>query len=394
MPDSPVQWSKRLNICARIRRLRPRTAHARRLASIFGLEGGLVETLYDDFELTPASGKIIAVVGPSGAGKSVLLNQVCRQVSGAMRLDVDGLARSGPPAISALGPNGSADLSERMDVLSRCGLAEPAALITPARRLSAGQLHRLALAGALWRAREIARPVIIADEFGATLDRPTGRVLGRQIRRIIRDSNLCVLVATHREDLLDDLQPDEIIVKALGEPARRMHPPRSRARRHHWRLRRGSLHDYRELAPFHYLTGPPAAHKRVYVIPAPRGDRRCGGPRLAGVAVVSPPLMSVRARTIVFGGRYAAPPPRVRLRRLNQEIESISRVIVHPVYRGEGLSVRLVRHILRHRATPVVEALAIMGRYHPFFQRAGMTGHYDDDLPYAYYHAAPGGYPG
>ena len=151
MSDSPVQWSTALKICVRIRRPRPATTDARRLAGIFGLEGGLVETLYDNFELTLAAGKIIAVVGPSGGGKSVLLEQVLRRVRGAVRLDAESLAADASPAISTLpafDSDRTADLSRRMDVLSRCGLAEPAALITPARCLSAGQLHRLALAGA------------------------------------------------------------------------------------------------------------------------------------------------------------------------------------------------------------------------------------------------------
>ena len=398
MPDSSGYWSKTLRIRARIRRPSPRSADARRLGEIFGLERGLVEMLYDDFELTLASGKVIAVTGPSGGGKSVLLNQVARQMPGAMRLDTESLAADDRPAISALPDSDSTtDLSQRMGVLGRCGLAEPAALITPARRLSAGQLHRLALARVLWLARDGRlgrRPVIIADEFGAALDRPTGSVLCRQIRRIVRDGNLCLLLATHREDLLDQLQPDEVIVKPLGEPARSVCRPRRREQPHRWIVRRGRLRDYRELAAFHYLTGPPAAHKCVYVIPAPRRDRGIGGPRLAAVAIVSPPLMRVRARNMVFSGRYASPPPRERARRLNRDVEAISRVIVHPIYRGEGLSVRLVRHILRNRTTPVVEALAIMGRYHPFFERAGMTRYVDDELRYAYFYAAAAGFGG
>ena len=67
-------------------------------------------------------------------------------------------------------------------------------------------------------------------------------------------------------------------------------------------------------------------------------------------------------------------------------METISRVIVHPIYRSQGLSVRLVRHILRTSPAPLVEALAVMGRFHPFFERAGMTPYVDEDLRYVYYY--------
>ena len=44
-----------------------------------------------------------------------------------------------------------------------------------------------------------------------------------------------------------------------------------------------------------------------------------------------------------------------------------------PTYRGSGLAERLVRHALATAETPFVEALAAMGRVHPFLERAGMT---------------------
>jgi len=53
----------------------------------------------------------------------------------------------------------------------------------------------------------------------------------------------------------------------------------------------------------------------------------------------------------------------------------ISRVVVHPQWRGLGLAVRLVRRGLATMTTPYTEALAAMGRVHPFFERAGMTAY-------------------
>ena len=403
---SNALWRVRVNV--RIRRPRPKTPDARRLARIFGLTDGLDETLYDEFELPLAAGRIVAIVGPSGSGKSLLLRHVMRQARRGMWMDARQLVASDLPAISLLGGSSGdrADESDahslagRLAVLARCGLAEPAALITPARRLSGGQVHRLALARVLWEAQLRAagdppspRPVVVAaDEFAASLDWPTGSVLCRHLRKLVKSSGICLLVATHRWDLLDDLQPDRVIVKPLGQPPRELprrrwlSPSACRRWSGRWRVHRGRLADYKALGRFHYLTGPPAAHKRVYVIPAPRAHRPHGGPAIAAVAVVSPPVLQCRARNIVTGGRYCRPPRRRAVRWLNGEVETISRVIVHPIYRGEGLAVQLVRHILRTSPVAMVEALAIMGRYHPLFERAGMTAMIDDELRYAYYH--------
>ena len=58
----------------------------------------------------------------------------------------------------------------------------------------------------------------------------------------------------------------------------------------------------------------------------------------------------------------------------------ISRVVVHPQWRGLGLAVRLVRHALATAVTPYTEAIAAMGKVHPFFEKAGMTAYHRPPL--------------
>jgi ABC-type ATPase with predicted acetyltransferase domain len=269
-------------------------------------------------------------------------------------------------------------------MLSRCGLAEATALVAPARSLSGGQQARLALARVLHSARLSGRAeLVIADEFCSVLDLDTARGLCRRVRRLVTRSSLGFLVATARPELVPDLQPDLVILKPLGAPARLLDAPR-RARRDEvlrWPISRGTIRDYHELAGFHYLAGPPACHKRVYVVRRPhtgryRRWRDLASADLAAVLVVSPPLLTVRGRNIATAGRYSGGDRREAIRRLNREMECISRVIVHPTYRGSGLAERLVRHALATAQTPFVEALAVMGRVHPFFEKAGMTATY------------------
>ena len=49
------------------------------------------------------------------------------------------------------------------------------------------------------------------------------------------------------------------------------------------------------------------------------------------------------------------------------------RVVAHPKYRTIGLGQRLVRETLPRAGTPFVELIAVMAKYNPFAERAGMT---------------------
>ena len=80
---------------------------------------------------------------------------------------------------------------------------------------------------------------------------------------------------------------------------------------------------------------------------------------------------------------YSWPPPNCSGRRkafgrnllfgeINKKLATISRVVLHPKYRSMGLGVRLVRETLPVVGRPYVEAIAVMAKYNPFFEKAGM----------------------
>ncbi len=146
------------------------------------------------------------------------------------------------------------------------------------------------------------------------------------------------------------------------------------------RLSPGTLADYTALAPWHYRAGRPATIARILRLAWPQDPHAAP----AAVLVESLPTLACHRRDQALGGRYTAcPEARTRARLLYAELRCISRVIVHPQWRGLGLAVRLVRHALFTATTPYTEAFARMGWLHPFFALAGMTAYPPRDPPAA-----------
>jgi len=144
-------------------------------------------------------------------------------------------------------------------------------------------------------------------------------------------------------------------------------------------LEAGSLRDYHALRAFHYKGFNPGAVMTVYRLrhEAPtvvgrylqRRDESC----VVGVLLRSLPHLGCQLRDQATNLRYRGFGSKGAAAMLNRELRTISRVVIDPRWRGLGLAVRLVRHALDHPETVFTEALAAMGRVHPFFERAGMT---------------------
>ena len=164
------------------------------------------------------------------------------------------------------------------------------------------------------------------------------------------------------------------------------------------RIQRGAREDWDRLAPLHYRSHHAGAVTDIFrvvhraaggvspgFVPTASGlipgrsaqARGAAGQRetLVGVIVYSRSPLSLAARNRATGGRYRVGRNLAAGRLVNEELRIVSRVVIAPNWRGLGLASRLVAETLPRVGTPYVEALAAMGRVHPFFEQAGMTAY-------------------
>lgn len=144
----------------------------------------------------------------------------------------------------------------------------------------------------------------------------------------------------------------------------------------------GSSKDYEALSEHHYRAHRPATVTRVFravhrhVSAATRFSGQGEATRTVGVLVESLPALQCVLRDVALAKRHGGIGDiRQRARLLNEEVRCISRVVVHPQFRGVGVAVALVRAALSTATTTYTEALAAMGHVNPFFERAGMRAY-------------------
>ena len=64
--------------------------------------------------------------------------------------------------------------------------------------------------------------------------------------------------------------------------------------------------------------------------------------------------------------------PRMTMQEINAQLSIISRVVIHPKYRTIGLGSKLIAETLALAGTRYVEMIAVMAKYSPFAEKAGM----------------------
>jgi len=310
--------------------------------------------IYDNVELKIGPKDIVYITGDSGSGKSVLLRAI-KEDLGAEAIDIaDVKVEADKPLIDTVGKT----FNEGLELLSRVGLNDAFLFIRRYRELSDGQKYRYKIAKLI----ESDKQWWIMDEFCSTLDRDTAKIVAFNVQKLARKLGKAVIVATTHTDLFEDLKPSVHIHKRFGKEIEVKYYPNEINREcslvKEMHIEEGTLRDYKKLANFHYRDskGIPCCQK-VFVLK--RGEEICGA-----IVYRSPPIATF--------GRKKALGRTLSIKELNEKVTTISRVVVHPKYRTIGLGIKLVRETLPLAGKPYVETIAVMAKYNPFFEKAGM----------------------
>jgi ABC-type transport system involved in cytochrome c biogenesis ATPase subunit/GNAT superfamily N-acetyltransferase len=305
-----------------------------------------------DAELKIGPRDIVYITGDSGSGKSVLLRAIKADL-GEEAIDLSEVAvDTEKPLIETVG----ATVEEGLELLSKVGLNDAFLFLRTYSQLSDGQRYRYRIAKLI----ESGKQWWLMDEFAACLDRDTAKIIAFNLQKIARQQGRAVIVATTHSDLLDDLKPSVLVHKRFGEEIKISYyanePAAECSLIREMNFEEGSREDWQKLSGFHYRGHKVAVPRKIFRLV--RGDELCG------VIVYSYPPPTCFGRHLVL--------PRMTIQEINKQLSIINRVVIHPKYRTIGLGAKLIRETMPLAGTPYVEMIAVMAKYSPFAEKAGM----------------------
>jgi ABC-type ATPase with predicted acetyltransferase domain len=305
-----------------------------------------------DAELKIGPQDIVYITGDSGCGKSVLLRAIKADL-GEEAIDLSDVAVDAEkPLIETVG----ATVEEGLELLSKVGLNDAFLFLRTYSQLSDGQRYRYRIAKLI----ESGKQWWLMDEFAACLDRDTAKIIAFNLQKIARQQGKAVIAATTHSDLTEHLKPSVLVRKRFGEEIKIDYYPNTSANEcsliREMRVEEGTREDWQKLSSFHYRGHKVAVPRKIFRLV--RGDALCG------VIVYSYPPPACYGRRMVL--------PRMTIQEMNKQLSIINRVVIHPKYRTVGLGAKLIHETMPLVGTRYVELIAVMAKYSPFAEKAGM----------------------
>ena len=208
------------------------------LSKQFG-SGDAAVTAVDDVSVEIAPGSVVGLLGPNGAGKTTLIKSILGMVlpdEGSVRIHgidvrerpkaayarIDAMLEGARndywrltvrenlryfAAVGGVDPDSVADRHDRL--LDRLGLA--AKVDTPVRNLSRGMKQKVSLASTLAGGAD----VVFLDEPTLGLDVESSRTLQAELRRLVEDRGLTVVLSSHDMDVIEAVC-DRVVILSNG----------------------------------------------------------------------------------------------------------------------------------------------------------------------------------
>lgn len=290
------------------------------ITNIFGLKNDYENKIFEIEE--PDFKNILYITGESGSGKSVLLNEIYTETKVEIK---------DKPLYELV----DGRFEESAMLLSKVGLSDATIYSLKYSQLSDSQKRRVEF---LYMFLE--NDFIVIDEFLSTLDRKTAKSVSYMVGQLIRKANKKLVVATAHSDLKDFLMPD-LIIDFKSFPSR---------------FKQYTISEKNN--PFDNVIYE-YANKEIYR-DLPLGDLHYKGKYTGGTKE----YLLAKFEDEIIGVL-------VSTNRIGKKGRKISRVIVHPSYRGCGIGKGLVRKYIDD--FKYTESIATMGKFNPFFEKGGMV---------------------
>lgn len=303
--------------------------NANLITEAFGIDSGY-ENVVVDISI-PEDYQIMYITGESGSGKSTILNQV----SNHKNIEI--------PKTPLF--EWHKDQNKSIEVLSLVGLGDAILFLSKYENLSDSQKARARVALELLSDSKH----IYIDEFLSTLDRKTAKSVAYSIQKAIRKLNKKAVLVTAHDDLEEYLQP-EYTIKGKSFPSR-------------WDIIQNNYDGNNILLSkcvFKYVDKNFYRNLRL-------GELHYKGKYTGGTKEYLAVILYNECIGIL-----------VSTYRMHDGGRRISRLVIHPSYRGCGIGVALVKEYLKTYKN--VDVVAAMAMFNPVFEKAGMIKVKDVDI--------------
>jgi len=316
-------------------------------------------TIFKDFKIGFSAGDVVFITGDSGGGKSILLKELKSKLTEVYDMN-DFQPDKSERVIEGIGK----DLDEAIKLLSVVGLNDAFIFLRKYGELSDGQKYRYRLA----KIFQSNPKFVFIDEFCANLDRTTAKVIAYNLQRIARKTGTVLFCATTHTDIRDDLNPSVLVEKRFMDEVKINYYPYEKKRISFYddvTVEEGTMRDYEKLAKYHYKnTGTNFPYTKIVAMKYKN--------ELAGVAVMSPPFLQTKGRTIKFAKKYSLMTKPI-VAEINKFFIRGSRYIISPKFRACGLGQKLAYDTMMFVPEKrYIEVVTVMGQYNPVFERIGM----------------------